>query len=418
MKRAMTRRRVRPDSLQSFEQQAVAMIGRVRSAISAVIAAMPGNLRKATDLHRAAELDMKLSWRLFKVVGAADPLLAGPHIPGAANIRTFVRAASRVGVDPKLLATVEAAAGDFERFVVTHADDRSAFDSMISALAKGADADQANLQQRRAAFRANRHLWGVQARTQVKCVFTDIGDDPGMVNVAVVDGYVGIRQLRRSAPLIAVSARVADDAGAPLPVRREPIDPRSESEHGLALLRDFCSHPLPGLREVRAAAGFVCGELVNSDVGNNGAVTCFTGWRARNVASRYRATHNLHATTHGSVRVPCESIIICLLSRRGIFGDATPQLAVYSDHRAELPYPCHLQRMDDLLLPDEGVAYLGHGANVLSTPEVPWLGEMAQYVLDRMGWDGDDFDVHRCRIAYPVLPSTVAINIDLPKRPG
>jgi hypothetical protein len=43
---------------------------------------------------------------------------------------------------------------------------------------------------------------------------------------------------------------------------------------------------------------------------------------------------------------------------------------------------------------------------------------MAQYVFDRLGWDGTQFDAHRCRIAYPVLPSTVAISIDLPEAPG
>ena len=278
-----------PARSQPFDEQAVEVLGRLRAALAAAIADMPGSIRRAADLQKAVKIDMKLSWRIFKLAHASDPMSAGQYVPGAANIKTFVRAAARVGVKEELLTAIESAAVDFERFVLAHAGDRSTFDSMISAFASDEDADQTNLQQRRAAFRANRHVWGLQATTQVKCVFTDVGDDPAKVNVAVIDGFVALRQLRRDAPLIVTCARVADDCGAPLPVMREPIDPRAVSEHGLSLFTDFCSAPVPQLREVRAAAGFVYGELVSLGVGNTGAVTCFTGWRARNVASRYRA---------------------------------------------------------------------------------------------------------------------------------
>ncbi len=407
----------KPAPSESFDRQAVDVLSRLRAALAAAIAAIPGDLRRPADLKRAANLDTKLSWRLFKVAHASDPLMAGPHVPGPANIKAFLKAANRLGVHSDLLGEVESAAAEFEKLIIAHASDRSTFESMISSLASGADADQVNLQQRRAAFRANRHIWGVQAATQLKCVFTDVGDDPSKVNVAVVDGYVSLRQLRHEAPLILTSARVADDDGAPLAVERKPIDPRAASRHGLALLQDFCSEPTPELNEVEAAAGFVCGELVSNGLGNRGAMTCFTGWRARNVAGRYRAPHNMFAITHGAVRIPCEAITICLLTRTGLFDDAKPSVVVYSDHLAELPYPIHMHRLNNLLLPDEGVAYIGRGVNVLSTPEIPGLTEMARFVFERLGWDDAQFDVHRCRIAYPVLPSTVAINVPLPAAP-
>ncbi len=389
----------------------------MRAAVASVIAAIPGQVRKAPDLHRIAGVDTKLSWRLLKVARAANPLTAGPYVPGPANIRSFVRAASRAGVGDDLLADVDSASNEFEKFVVAHAGDRSAFDSMISALTKGENADQANLQHRRAAFRANRHLWGVQATTQVKCSFTDIGDDPTKVNVALVDGYVGLRQLRRDAPLIISCTRVSRDDGSAVPVTRQPIDPHAVSAYGLTLLEDFCSDPTPRLREVRAAAGFVYGELVSNGVGNGGALTCFTGWRANNAAGRYRAPNNMSAITHGAVRVPCEAITICMLMRAGMFGAVVPELAIYSDHMAQLPYPAHTHRMDNLLLPNENVAYLGRGARALSTTEISRLPEMAQYVFDQLGWDGQQFDVFQCRIVYPIMPSTVAVSHDLPEAP-
>ena len=244
-----------------------------------------------------------------------------------------------------------------------------------------------------------------------------LGDDPTKVNVALVDGYVGLRQLRRDAPLIISCTRVSRDDGSAVPVTRQPIDPHAVSAYGLTLLEDFCSDPTPRLREVRAAAGFVHGELVSNGVGNGGALTCFTGWRANNAAGRYRAPNNMSAITHGAVRVPCEAITICMLMRAGMFGAVVPELAIYSDHMAQLPYPAHTHRMDNLLLPNENVAYLGRGARALSTTEISRLPEMAQYVFDQLGWDGQQFDVFQCRIVYPIMPSTVAVSHDLPEAP-
>ncbi|MCP3981449.1 MAG: hypothetical protein GY716_19290 [bacterium] len=414
----MLKTRDNPATAESFERHSGEVLGHLRAAFGAVIAAIPGGVRRASDLKKTAGLDMKLSWRLFKVAHAADPYSSGPHVPSQAGIKSFLRVSKRLGVREELLAAVERAVGEFDRLVAAHAGDRSTFDSMISALASGSDAAQANLQQRRAAFRANRHIWGVQAETQLKCVFTNVAEDPSRVDVAVVDGYALLRQLRHDAPLVLTSTRVADDDGNPLPVVRQPIDPRATSQHGVALLRDFCSEPTPELNEVSVGSGFVCGELTSTGLGMRGALTCFTGWSARNIGSRHSAAHNTHAIVQGAVRIPCETMTICLLTRAGALGDADPAVRVFSDHQAELPYPVHKHALDRVVLPDEGVVYLGRGASVLSSPEIPRLQEMARYVFTTMGWDESQFDIHRCRIAYPILPSSVAISIELPSAPS
>lgn len=399
---------------QPFDHQAVEVLGHLRAALASVIADLPGGVRRAADLQRAVSIDRKLSWRVFKVVQAADPLASGAFVPGPSNMRTFLKAAARAGVRDDLISAVATASSDFEQLVAAHAQDRSTFDSMVSGLAHGGNADHANLHHRRAAFRANRHLWGVQAAIQVKISFTDFGDEPTKVNVALVDGLIDLCQLRRDAPLIISCTRVSNDQGAALPIRREPIDRRAPSQHGLALLPDFCSQPPPEFREVPASAGFVYGELVSAGLGNGAALTCFTGWRAQNAASRYRAPNNTYAITHGAVRIPCEALMICQFTRAGMFGAAAPELTVYSDHMAQLPYPVHTHPLNHLLLEDESVAYLGRGPAAISTPDVPCLGELAQFVFDRLGWDGSQFDAYRCRIAYPLVPSTAALRVELP----
>ena len=63
------------------------------------------------------------------------------------------------------------------------------------------------------------------------------------------------------------------------------------------------------------------------------------------------------------------------------------------------------------------VSYLGKGPSVLHTPDVPRYAQMGRYVFERVGWDGDRFDVYRCRVEYPVMPSSVAMCFDLPEAP-
>ena len=404
---------------QPFDEQAVAVLGRLRAALAAVIGAIPGNITRATDLQRVAKIDMNLSWRLFKVARATDPLSAGPHVPGPAYVRTFLKAAARVGVRNELLEAVESSVGEFGRLVKQHAGDRHTFNSMISALVSNNDAGQFNLQQRRTAFRANCHLWGVQATTRVRCAFLNVGADPTRVTLASLDGYIELRQLRRSAPLIVTSAQVTSgDDQAALPVRSQPIGPEGAVEQGIALLPQFCSQPPPRLREVRIAGGNLCAELVSPGVGNDGAITCFTGWWAEGVAPRYRSKGNERANLLNLVRVPCEAIMVCVLVRQGLFADAEPTFAVYADHRTEAAYPDRTHPLEELLLPEERLINAGRGAKSLCTPDVPRLEEMVQYAFERLGWNGEQFDAYRCRIAYPVMPSTVEISIELPEPPG
>jgi hypothetical protein len=59
------------------------------------------------------------------------------------------------------------------------------------------------------------------------------------------------------------------------------------------------------------------------------------------------------------------------------------------------------------------VVYLGRGTDVMDTPEAPRHGEMMGYALGRLGWDAGKFEVYRCLIEYPVMPSSVVVQFDL-----
>jgi hypothetical protein len=147
-------------------------------------------------------------------------------------------------------------------------------------------------------------------------------------------------------------------------------------------------------------------------------VNCFTGWTVPDCVGRFAVPGNEHATTSCRVRVPCETLVICVLIRAGAIGNAPPSMAVTSDHHAERPYPDFSCPLDGALTRADRPVLAGRGASVLFTPYVPELAEIVQHVFERLGWNGEEFDAYRCRISYPVFPSTVRIAFELPAPPG
>lgn len=410
----------------SFEAESVAVLGRLRLALAELLAALPGRVTKSADVGRTLSLDHKLSWKIIKVATTGSPLSTGVHVPTPANFKAILQAASRRKIPAVKTKAVADAAAEFAELVKTHAGDRTTFDSMVSAIGAAA---AISLTHRRTAFRVNSYIWGVQARTQLKCGIIRPSDRPGKLDVATLNGFLHLVQLRSNARLVVSRVRNTDDDGNVLAdVVREPLDPVTDapdsgaaddgSTHGIALLRDFCSQPLPKFQAVEADAGFIYGELVGAGVGNKGAITCIEGNFARGAISRYQAEHSRALQVCAGVHVPCEMLVLDLLVQEGTYeaGVVKPDVAVYGEQSGGLPYPA--RSGDSNALPTREVAeYLGMGPSVVHTPEVPRYVEMARTVFDRLGWDGERFEVYRCRVAYPIMPATVVMRFALPEPP-
>jgi hypothetical protein len=198
-----------------FETEAAKVLQRLRAALSEVVNGVPGPKAKPAELQRSLGIDFKLSWRVLKVLSAPGPLAAGPHVPGPGALRTFFHAATKAGVNEQLVGAARLAAADFDGLVASHAGDRTVFDSMISALAESEDARQITMQHRRAAFRAQSHILGLQSHVQLKCVVVQPAQDPNRVDLVRITGLLSLRHLRPNAPLaVPRISLVNDDGGA------------------------------------------------------------------------------------------------------------------------------------------------------------------------------------------------------------
>jgi hypothetical protein len=263
-------------------------------------------------------------------------------------------------------------------------------------------------------FRGQRHILGVQAKTKLElCVLQANQDDPTQVDGARVQGFVGLRRLRADVPLVVSYSGARDDKGSAMHIRREPLERVSDS-CGMALLRQFCSEPLPELRAVEIGQGFVQGELVMSGVGKRAAVTCIEGHVNRQAFPCVRTEAHHKIRTIVNLRTPCEALVFDLLLNVDTFGSVKPVASVHAQHMGE-PFWDMILREQNCLPGSPKVEYLGRGPCVLHTPDVPRYAEMGRYIFDRLGWNGEQFDVYRCRIEYPFMPSSVAMRFELPE---
>jgi len=401
-----------PRSTLDFRSEAAGILRRLAEAFSAATEALPQQVRRASELARALGIDGVLTWNILQVVNATDPFAAVKHIPKPAALEKFLKGAGRAGVPVERIAAIRAAADDFVRLQHTHADDRAALNAMLAGCSAEGDA-RGMLTQKRAAFRANRYLYGLQARTAVTAQFLQPSGIPGSLDAAFLGGHVGLRWLRPSARWLLRRPRIRDDDGqVRQSVRWEALTPDADAD-GVPLLRAFCSQPLPHFQRVDLAPGAVRDELISNGLGNTASVTYFTGEVVRGVGGLVRDEYNDYGSAGTFVEVPTEVLVLDLLVREDTFGPIRPEVSVCRPPRDMGPVYCEA---DELHL-DESATYVGKGLDRAFPPDVPRCAELYRYVLDVLRWDASRFEIYRCRVEYPVVPSGIFIRFPLPERP-
>ncbi|MGE0480029.1 MAG: hypothetical protein AB7Q17_06105 [Phycisphaerae bacterium] len=358
---------------------------------------------------------MKLAWQFHKIA-AGGSVTVGIHMPGRSNVRKLLQAAKRRGLAPAVLEQVASAADEFDRLVATHAGDRSTFDSMVSAHGADDQGEGLTLRQKRAAFRANRHLRGAQAAVQLKSLILAPSDTPGMLDLVAIQGYHDLRRIRYDCPLVVSRVRLSDDDHAVRRPNWEPLGPSAGQDADSSLLGAFCSPNLPPFRAVRTVGDWVLGELAGHGVGNRSAVTCIDGYLARAAVPKHRDETNLYGAMLTWIPIPCEVLLLDLVVHEDALGSLNPVAGCYCSKLRESELPGAMESCDRLAL-NESVLFLGKGLPVIHAAGVARHAEMYAAVFEKLGWPSERFDVHRCRIAFPVMLSSVLVRFDLPPAP-
>lgn len=398
----------------SFQSHAEQVVRSVRNAFGMIAAALPGSPLRANELQKALSIDKTLAWKIATVINDDDSFSAAKQLPGPAGIDIFLEAVRKKNVPSNLIEQARSSIRDFEDLIRIHAGDRASFEMMISGFATR-DRYKIQIGHRKAAFQAQRYVWGVEAKTHLGATFVSVAaHDPSRVSVVYIRGYVGFRRIRPNVSWVIARPRHLDNDGKIRDVcTRLPLDPCLGSTD-VPLMRDFCSASLPELRKVPLNDGFYEVEVVEGPVGDTAAVTLITGEKLPELP-RYSDEHNRFARTGVHSFTPAETLIIDVVIHQDVFGRVKPDLAAYSEIGGGPLFPSSRHR--PLLPPLEQVEYLGKGSQVMHTPDVPDCPRLAQAVFSTMGWEESRFDVFRARVPYPVVPASYMLTYPLPEAP-
>lgn len=403
---------------QPFPEAAAAVMRDMQNAFAGLIASIPyehHGIRKAADLHKALQLDRKLTWQFYKVATADNPLTVGQSVPKKVSLARLFQAAVDRKVPGHVVDQASQAFDRFEHFVAGHAGDRDIFGSMMSSV-DGTSADRLYLSHKKAAFKAWSHFLGLQSKTTLHCNIMHPAAQPHKFDTAWIRGIIGVKHLRPDIPLLLSSARLDTTEGTPAGGERKSLDPRGFTPHGVALMHDFCTQPLPEFRRRTNTRGTAEVEILGEGVGRASLATYFTGELQECGFDGWRKDDDpIHACA-AQIRTPSEVLIFDFLVYENVFGPNKPRLSVGTDHRES---DLHLlYRPHDELPVRESHRYLGRGPDCLHTPDVPRYPEIFRAAMKQAGWDANRFDVYRCRIEYPIMPSSVMMAVDLPDEPA
>lgn len=393
----------------SFEEEATAVLGKLRDGLAAVIANQKGGtVKKAADLHKALGLNRPLAWSVYRVATATHPRDAGPFVPGSGPMERFLIAAERRGAAAELTADVRRIYQQFEDLVERHAGDREAFESML-AHSDESHREVVDLKTKRDAFRLNGRLWGVQSKAIVLCTIIHPSSVPNKVDAATIRGQVGVCQVRPETPAyssIRWKNATALDAQTTIEQRIEPLDPDGTVVGGVNLLREFSSKPLPEFRTRTDSENWQRGYLMSPGIGNCAATTYFLGSVARAIDPPFPTQKSVTGYVD-RIRRPAELYLRDVLVHRSLWSGEPMQVQIGSGDSGGLDT---IEDWNFERLPvQERTIDLGYGIDVLPTTDVPRHREMIDYAMNRLGWPAKEFRVFRCRIDYPIMHSAIRL---------
>lgn len=372
----------------------------LRSSFGRLVAAVPGPVHRAVDLRRALGLSAELSWQVFRVATATDASTIAPFIPKPGSIKRLVEVAGARGVSPTIIHAVRDAHEQYERVMVQHAGDRGAFSAIIEGVGAGAGIG-IDIKDRRAAFRANRNMWGVQARTRIATSIIVPGLPKGAIDAVVLGALTDFYAVR---PVVTVDMQLSiaatDEEGRTPDAHRAATS--SDAWEGVGLLRQFSSPQLPTLNTGVSADGVPRASLTLPGIGRSNGISLYYA-RALHDESRDRIS------TGGIIHRPCEVAIIDLLLARDQERWCEPSASVYL--RIDDVDQVGERRPQDKHPWDVPVTRVEGLREVAPIPEAPDYVAAVASLLERYGWSEREFDLYRVRMEYPVLHSLIEVSV-------
>lgn len=401
----------RADARLAFERDAAAVIDAVRRLYAEVIETGIGRAGTASEVADGFGVHRKLGWQIARAAYDDDPFLAARFIPTPRAVRTWLDAARLKSVGEELLDAAERATLAFENLIETHAVDRAQLEMMLEACARIPD-ESSDERWRRDAFNGNSYIWGVRVKTQLATAFmAPSAEKPGWFDFARLNALLGFVRTRPDVRwVVAQAVTLRGDDNEVMRPQREPLSPSDAARmHGVPIIEQFCSPSAPPVVRRAGSHDLVEDELLPGPVGQTGEVDLVMGEVLRAMAPMHGSREGENALFGTGVRAPAELLLCDLFVHRDLFPHVERTIRVYS----ELFSPVTRDERDRLIVADR-VQHLGRGLGRLAAPEAPHYRRMSSFVFETLGWNPEEFDLYRIRMAYPPMPASVMFHHPLP----
>lgn len=380
----------------------------VRDALAVVLSTIPDGWGSTSQLASGLGVERTLAWKLSKIASAPDPLAIPQHLPGdRAMNRVFDQALQR-GVDGAMIERARTALACFRDLGRIHAGDGALLELMVGGQTVSGREDM-DLDQRRAAFRANSYMLGVSLSVLYDGTFVTPGRSSGMVDIATVRGLVGLGTMRDGV-MWPVSRKVASLAvDGPFELSGEPLFPE-DALQGAPVMKRFSSPTLGPLVEEHSTEGYVRYLVAPGLVGKSGAVDTFLGEVYRNAVRSTATPTEPNHTIVVRIKTPARRAIIDQFIHRDLFGPVKPSVFALSLLFGE-PDLAAIHHRRGLGVPlFEEVQQLHDADRAVSPKGVAAFRHVCDSVVDRLGCRLSDFLLYRVELEYPPQPVAVVMS--------
>ncbi len=357
-----------------------------------------GKPKNTVAMQRQLGVGNTICWQVSRIVHADSLVSAARHAPLPQATGQFLEAAERVGVSRQILTDVRAAAEEFRGFMKEHADDQASFDTLIAGVSGDDGQDTIQVRHRRAAYRAESHIWGFQRDVGAMVAFVRKSDRADTFDVAALLCQVGYRRLRTEASATVASFGDVATWGSTM----RPLDADAMRTYGSPLVPQLCSDPLPVLESVPLRTGALVYRLADASLGRNGSkdltfgLFCTDPPEAVDGRPSFSLSHSLFCPTGRVIlslfvdRESCGHRLPTAVTRLNGFGDDDPR---------GQPLPLH-----------ERVLPLGPADRAPACDGFPRYQQALRYVSDVTGWPLDRFDTFQLTVDFPVFASQISLS--------
>ena len=400
----------------SFEAAATEVGCQLQEAINALLNELPdaGPAPTGPELSAALGIDINLAWKLLIISRPGASLAGLLRMPGEGALRILLNAAKHRGVSAATLEQIRDSFASFDQLIDKHAGSRAALASLLSHVDGGPQ--RIDVATRRAAFRANSSMLGVQAAVQLTTyvLWPETIDGERSSALAILRGLGGFRRLRSDVSWIIGRGRRTDSRGRPYGQPfPQPLDPETAGLHGgVPLVKSFSSADLPPVQRTFSADGIAIDRIVAGPVGLKGSQSFFLAETMRPGLAKAQDADNPSLRLVTAVHTPCELLVFDVLFHQDLPGLGPPTLVTASElGGTSLGYCDPKDRV--LLHLGAEIEDHGRGLRTAHIPELPRYPEMLGSICDRIGVRRDEFQVYRVTIAFPPIPCGVMIERDM-----